>query len=222
MCGRYTLRARSRAIAEAFDVPEAPELPARYNIAPTQAVPAVWLDPERGDRRVMLFRWGRIPSWADDPSIGDKMINARAETVAEKPAFRHGFRSKRCLVLADGYYEWKKEGKTKLPYFIRMKDDRPFAFAGLWDDWERDAGAILSCTHLTTEPNEAVEPIHDRMPLILPPSAHDAWLDAHVKDLRRLLPLLVPYPADEMEAYPAGTPVNDPANEDERCMAPVG
>lgn len=163
-----------------------------------------------------------IPSWADDPSIGNKMINARAETVAEKPAFRHSFRSKRCLVLADGFYEWKKEGTRKQPYFIRRKDDTPFAFAGLWDYWERDFGAILSCTHLKTEPNELAATIHDRMPLILPESAYDLWLDPEVKDPKRLQPLLVPFTADVLEAFPVGSLANIPGNDSARCIEPAG
>ena len=222
MCGRYTLRKPPREIADAFDVPEVPELPARYNIAPTQPVPVVRLDPDRGRREIELLHWGLIPSWADDPAIGNRMINARAETVAEKPAFRHAFRKKRCLVLTDGFFEWRREGKRKQPFFIRMKDDRPFAFAGLWEDWERDAGAIRSCTHLTTEPNGVVAPIHDRMPLILPESAYDLWLDPDVNDPKRLQPLLVPYPADEMEAYPVGTLVNSPANDVAECIERAG
>lgn len=222
MCGRYTLRAKPEVIAEAFDLPEVPGLPPRYNIAPTQPVPAIRFDPGRHRRAPDLFRWGLVPSWADDPAIGNRMINARAETVADKPAFRHPFREKRCLVLADGFYEWRREGKHKRPYFIRMRDDRPFAFAGLWESWDGGDGPIESCTHLTTAPNEVVAPIHDRMPLILPKSAYDLWLDPEVKDPSRLRPLLVPYPAEAMEAYPVGTLVNSPANDVAKCVERVG
>jgi putative SOS response-associated peptidase YedK len=221
MCGRYTLRSSRESIAQAFDVPEVPELPARYNIAPTQSVPAVRVDPDRRVRELSLFLWGLVPSWADDPSIGNKMINARAETVAEKPAFRHAFKSKRCLVVADGFYEWRKFDRNKQPYFIRMKDERPFAFAGLWEYWERDTGALQSCTIITTEPNDLVAPIHDRMPVILPESDYDLWLDPEVGDPKRLKPLLAPYPEHEMEAYPVSTMVNSPANDEEGCVEPI-
>ncbi len=221
MCGRYTLRSKPEVIAEAFGLPEAPLLEPRYNIVPAQAVPAIWLDLDRGRRELGLFHWGLIPSWADDPAIGNRMINARAETVAEKPAFRRAFQARRCLVLADGFYEWRREGSRKQPYFIRMRDDRPFAFAGLWERWERGGEPIESCTHLTTEPNEEVAPIHDRMPLILPESAYDLWLDPEVKDVRSLQPLLVPYPSDEMEAYPVSTLVNDPVHDVEACIRPL-
>ena len=222
MCGRYTLRSKPEAIAETFDLSHVPTLEPRYNIAPTQPVAAVRLDPRRHQRELTIFQWGLIPSWADDPAIGNRLINARAETVADKPAFRHSFRSKRCLVLADGFYEWRKEGSRKQPYFVRMKDDLPFAFAGLWDSWERDAEAIPSCTYITTEPNELTAPIHDRMPVILPRSAYDLWLDSAVKDPRRLQPLLVPFPADAMEAYPVSTLVNSPVNDIEQCIRRVG
>ena len=222
MCGRYTLRSSPEAIAGAFDLPEVPELPARYNIAPTQDVPVVRLDPDRGGREFGLLHWGLIPSWADDPAIGNRMINARAETVAEKPAFRKAFQSRRCLVISDGFFEWRREGKHKQPYFIRMRDDRPFAFAGLWERWGRGGGPIESCTHLTTEPNELVAPIHDRMPLILPESAYDLWLDPAVKDPRKLQELLIPYPAEEMEAYPVSTLVNSPGNDTAGCIEGAG
>ncbi|QDV36944.1 SOS response-associated peptidase [Tautonia plasticadhaerens] len=222
MCGRYTLRAKRETIAEAFDLPEVPELPARYNIAPTQDVPVVRPGPDQGHRTLCLLHWGLIPSWADDPSIGNKMINARAETVAEKPAFRHAFKTKRCLVVADGFYEWRREGKHKRPYFIRMKDDRPFAFAGLWERWDKGGGPIESCTLITGEPNEVVAPVHDRMPVILHDSDYDIWLDPEVTDPKMLRPLLVPYPAEEMEAYPVSTLVNSPANDVDECIERVG
>ena len=222
MCGRYTLRAKPSALAEAFDLPEVPELSARYNIAPTQDVPVVRPSPDQGRRALGLLHWGLIPSWADDPATGNRMINARAETVAEKPAFRHAFKSKRCLVLADGFFEWRREGKHKRPYFIRMRDDRPFAFAGLWERWDKGGGPIESCTLLTGEPNEVVAPVHDRMPVILPKSAYNLWLDPEVNDVKQLRPLLVPYPADEMEAYPVSTLVNSPANDEPRCVERAG
>ncbi|QDV35659.1 SOS response-associated peptidase [Tautonia plasticadhaerens] len=219
MCGRYTLRTTAREIAETFDVPEVPELPARFNIAPTQDVPVVRLGD--GGREFHLLHWGLIPSWADDPDIGSRMINARAETVAEKPAFRRAFRSRRCLVVSDGFFEWRREGGRKQPYFIRMKDDRPFAFAGLWERWDKLGEPIESCTLITGEPNEVVALIHDRMPVIVPESAYEHWLDPDVQDPKRLQGLLVPCPSEEMEAYPVSTLVNSPSNDVERCVEPA-
>ena len=218
MCVRYTLRSRPEAIAGAFDLPVVPEVPARYNIAPTQDVPVVRLDADRGGRRLDMLHWGLIPSWADDPAIGNRMINARAETVAEKPAFHKAFQARRCLVSSDGFFEWRRQGKNKQPYFIRMRDDRPFAFAGLWERWDRGGDPIESCTHLTTEANDLVAPIHDWLPLILPESAYDLWLDPAIKDPSRLQSLLVPFPAEGMEAYPVGTLVNSPNADDDRCV----
>jgi putative SOS response-associated peptidase YedK len=205
MCGRYTLRTPAREIAEVFDLAEVPELTPRFNIAPTQPVPAVRLAPDGGGRELTSFRWGLIPSWADDPSIGNRMINARAETVAGKPAFRHSVRAKRCLIVSDGFYEWRKLNGRKQPYYIRMKDDHPFAFAGLWEEWGRDAGAIRSCTIITTDANELMAPIHDRMPVIVHPSDYGLWLDPAVSDPGRLQPLLRPYAA----------------NDEARCIEPV-
>jgi putative SOS response-associated peptidase YedK len=222
MCGRYTLRKPSREIAEAFDVPEVFEFPPRFNIAPTQGVPVVRLAPDRAARGLDLLHWGLIPSWADDPAIGSRMINARAETVATKPAFRHAFKAKRCLVVTDAFYEWRKVDGRKQPYLIHLKDDRPFAFAGLWESWNKGGEPIESCTIITTEANELMAPIHDRMPVIVPESAYDLWLDTVVKDPGKLQPLLVPFPAEEMEAYPVSTLVNNPRNDVEECMKRVG
>ena len=137
MCGRYTLRAKPAAVAEEFDLPEVPRLRPRFNIAPDHPVAVVRFDPSEGSRRLDFLTWGLIPSWADDPGIGDRLINARAETVAEKPAFRHPFRTRRCLVVADGFYEWQRQDGWKRPFFVHMRDDRPFAFAGLWEHWEK-------------------------------------------------------------------------------------
>jgi putative SOS response-associated peptidase YedK len=222
VCGRYTLRKPAGEIAEAYDVPEVFEFPPRFNIAPSQDVPVVRLGPERAGRELGLLHWGLVPSWADDPAIGNRMINARAETVAEKPAFRHAFKSKRCLVVADAFYEWAKRDGRKQPYLIHLKDDRPFAFAGLWESWNKGGEPIQSCTIITTEANELMAPIHDRMPVIVPRSAYDLWLDPAVKDPQRLQALLVPFPAGEMDAYPVSTLVNRPANDVAQCTEPVG
>jgi len=218
------LRAPASVVAEQFGVLELPSLEPRFNIAPSQPVAVVRLASDSADlkRQMALLRWGLIPGWAEDPAIGNRLINARAETVADKPAFRSALRRRRCLVLADGFYEWQKTGSRKQPYFIRMRDDRPFAFAGLWELWEgAQHSAIESCTLLTTGANEVVRPIHDRMPLIFPPEAYDRWLDPQSQRSQDLAPLLRPYPAEPMEAYAVSTLVNSPAHEDPRCIEPV-
>jgi putative SOS response-associated peptidase YedK len=172
-----------------------------------------------GQRELAWLRWGLVPSWAKDPSIGNRLINARAETVAEKPAFRTALRRRRCLVVADGFYEWQRSGRAKDPYFIRMRDDRPFAFAGLWESWEGPDHSVLeTCTILTTEPNELVRPIHDRMPVILPPEVYACWLDTSIQDPGRLSQLLVAYASEPMEAYCVGSLVNSPAHDVPLCI----
>ena len=211
MCGRYTLKSSGRQVAEAFGLAEFPELPERYNIAPTQSVPVVLDD---GGRRLEMLHWGLIPSWADDPFIGSRMINARAETVAEKPSFRSAFKRRRCLVVADGFYEWKKFDGGKQPHYLRLKDSGPFGFAGLWESWSMEGGEeIISCTIITTEPNEVAAEVHNRMPVILPPDVYDAWLDPGNDDREELLAMLAPYAAEEMEAYAVSRSVNRPAND---------
>lgn len=214
------MRATPSAIAEAFSLFELPGFAPRFNIAPTQAVAAIRANPLKGgvDRQFAWLRWGLIPSWAKDPSIGARMINARAESVAEKPSFRSALRRRRCLLVADGFYEWQRKGRQKQPYFIHFRDDRPFAFAGLWETWEGpDHSLIESCTLLTTEPNGLMKPIHDRMPVILTPQHYAPWLDPAVQTAADLLPFLRPYPGDDLEAYPVGSYVNSPAHDDPRC-----
>ena len=224
MCGRFSLRARLAELLEQLFVDE-PNLPSffpRYNIAPTQRVLAVREMPEVASprREAVGLRWGLIPSWADDPSIGNRMINARCETVAEKPAFRAALRRRRCLVVADGFYEWKTEGRGKQPYFIHFSDDRPFAFAGLWESWEGpDHSSIESCTILTTEANELMRPIHERMPVILRRQDYARWLSPAEQDPQLLLPLLIPCDSDEMEAYPVSRKVNNPSFDGPNCVA---
>ena len=218
MCGRYTLTTPVEVLAEEFGVTgPLPEVSPSYNIAPTQEVAAVLVDD--GERRLEMLRWGLIPFWADDPGIGSRMINARSETVPEKPSFRRAFKERRCLVLADGFYEWKRaDDNGKQPYHIRMKDRRPFAFAGLWENWRRGGEEIRSGTILTTEANNLVEEIHNRMPVILAPEDHELWLDRDMWEADLLLPLLAPYPDDLMEAYPVSRFVNRPTNDDPRCI----
>ena len=193
------------------------DLTPSYNVAPTQEVAAIL--EEDGKRRLELLRWGLVPSWADDPEIGARMINARSETAPQKPSFRRAFRSKRCLIPADGFYEWKREPGGKQPYYFRMEDGRPFAFAGLWERWEK-GGALLSCAILTTRANSVLEGIHDRMPVILPPGSYDAWLDPDA-DKEQLIDLMSPYPGDDLETYPVSRYVNSPRNNDERCIEPA-
>ena len=221
MCGRFTLRAPASVLAEQFAIFEIPDLKPRFNIAPTQPVTVARLsgDEQAPTRQVATLRWGLVPSWAKDPAIGNRMINARSETVAEKPAYRAAFRRRRCLVLADGFYEWQRAGRAKQPYFIRMRDDSPFALAGLWESWEGpDHSHVESCTLLTTEPNELVEPIHNRMPVILAPDDYDRWLDPSIQTPDPLRRLLAPYPSEPMEAYPVSTHVNSPAHDDPKCI----
>jgi putative SOS response-associated peptidase YedK len=204
-----------------FDLEPDHSWPLRYNIAPTQEIAAVRADGERGCRTLVSLRWGLIPSWAKDPSIGNRMINARAETVAEKPSFRNAMKRRRCLVLSDGYYEWqKKQGPKgpKQPFYFCLNDERPFAFAGLWESWKDPSGSRLeSCTIITTEANTLTRPIHDRMPVILPADSYDHWLDPTLHDAAELQPLLRSYPSEEMKAFPVSTLVNSPRNDDPAC-----
>ena len=171
---------------------------------------------------MVFLHWGLVPSWADDPKIGNRMINARAETAADKPSFRTAMRRRRCLIVADGFYEWETVAKRRQPMFIHMRDGRPFAFAGLWESWEgADHSALESCTILTTSANELVRPIHDRMPAIIAPADYAQWLDPAVQQADAVLPLLHPFPAEEMEAYPVSPRVNSPARDDESCLERV-
>jgi putative SOS response-associated peptidase YedK len=224
MCGRFTLRAPASVLAEQFALFGIPDFTPRFNVAPTQPAAVVRLAPEERApaRQLVALRWGLVPGWAKDPAIGNRMINARGETVAEKPAYRAAFRRRRCLLLADGFYEWQRTGRAKQPYFIRMRDDRPFAFAGLWESWEGpDHSQVESCTLLTTEPNNLVAPIHNRMPVILAPADYERWLDLSIQAPESLRPLLAPYPSEAMEAYPVTTHVNSPAHDDPKCIEPA-
>jgi putative SOS response-associated peptidase YedK len=221
MCGRFTLRTAASAIAEQFDLLGVPAFAARFNIAPSQPVPVIRMPREQTPQRreLVWLRWGLVPSWAKDPAIGNRLINARAESAAEKPAFRAAVRRRRCLVVADGFYEWQRTGRKKQPYFLHVRGDRPFAFAGLWEAWEgADHSTLETCAILTTDANELVRPIHDRMPVILSPDGCAAWLDPAIEDPRQLAPLLAPYPSEEMEAREVGDFVNSPSHDSPRCL----
>ena len=224
MCGRFTLRTNAAALVEHFGGELPFDVPLRYNIAPTQPVATVRISPDDGCRRWQMVRWGLIPSWAKEESIGNRMINARAETLTEKPSFRSAWRRRRCLIPADGYYEWQKTGKSKQPFYIRLRDDSPFAMAGLWESWMNPAtGApVESCTVITTDANELTRPIHDRMPVILHAADYDRWLDPQLPNLDPLRELLRPFDSLAMRADPVSTLVNNPRNDDPRCVEVAG
>lgn len=215
------MRAPASVIAEQFSLFEVPWFNPRFNIAPTQPAPVVRMNPRQAEpqRQFVGLHWGLVPSWAGDRTIGNRMINARAETAADKPAFRAALRRRRCLVVADGFYEWQRVGKLRRPMFIHMRDDRPFAFAGLWESWEgADHSALESCTILTTAANDLVRPVHDRMPVIVAPEDYGRWLDPLVQTPEPVLPLLRPYPSEAMEAYPVSARVNSPARDEPGCV----
>ncbi|HUB27762.1 MAG TPA: SOS response-associated peptidase [Tepidisphaeraceae bacterium] len=219
MCGRYVRRSPLQQVVELFGaIPESAGLvdAPQYNVAPTQNVLAVRIDAA-GKRTVGEFRWGLIPAWADDPAIGNRMINARAETVAEKPAFRAAFKARRCIVPANGFYEWKATGKRKQPYYIHRRDDRLFGIAGLWESWKQGEQKIESCVILTTAANNLMRPIHERMPVILAESEFETWLNPKAK-VDGLMGLLRPYSTHDLEAYMVGMGVNNPRNNKAGCM----
>jgi putative SOS response-associated peptidase YedK len=224
MCGRFTLITRREDLAADLGIPGTAvpvTLRPRYNIAPSQLVPILLHD---GGVRMALYQWGLIPSWAKDPAIGNRMINARQETVAEKPSFRGPFRSQRCLIIADGFYEWAapESGGPRTPYYIRRKDGKPFTFAGLWSRWKSPEGdEILTCTIITGEPNDLIAKIHRRMPVILPPENREAWLNPEEQDGQKLLSLLRPHDPEAFKMFPVSRHVNSPAHDDPGCIEPL-
>jgi len=222
MCGRYALTVSSAELQDAFPEFSFPVkgIP-RFNIAPSQPILAL---SNEGTSQADFFIWGLIPSWAKDPSIGNRLINARAETLSEKPAFRSAYKYHRCLIFANGFFEWQARPglKSKIPHFIRLKSGAPFAFAGLWEHWQStDGSEIRSAAIITTEPNELMESIHDRMPVILQSYTYTQWLDSAPQTPNRLNNILVPFPAREMEAYPVSILVNSPGNDRAECVLPV-
>lgn len=221
MCGRCHRKTPLHQLATLFDCPVPPaDVPAPYNITPTQPVVAVRLDAD-GKRQLAWLRWGLVPSWADDVKIGNRLINARADTASSKPSFRAAFKSRRCLIPADGFYEWQKlDAKHKQPFNIRRRGERPFAFAGLWEHWQKDGGLVLeTCTILTTDANELMKPIHDRMPVILPEDDWARWLGPKTAkaDAEHLLR---PYEGKDLVAVPVSTWVNKPQRNDPKCLEP--
>ena len=222
MCGRYTLAADRNTLLETFpDFVFPSNIPLRYNIAPTQPVAVV---ANNGGGEVEDFRWGLIPFWAKDEAIGNKLINARAETLHEKPSFKHAFRRRRCLIFADSFYEWYRvpDSKVKMPVRIHLTDGRPFAFAGLWESWKQaDGDSLQTCTIITTEPNSLMARIHNRMPVIMARESYSDWLDPSQRTPESLAPLLRSYQAEEMAAHPVSTTVNSPATESPECVEAV-
>ena len=222
MCGRYRLSRRKQLIAEYFETESEVDWEPRYNIAPSQDVGIIRQNLSTGKRRFSRARWGLIPSWANDAKIGLSTINARAETVTDKPAFRDAFTSGRCLIPADGFYEWQRSGKEKQPFHFGMHDDSLFAFAGLWDRWTDPTGTVLeSCSILTTTANSLLANLHHRMPVILPKDKYDLWLDPGLKNIKELRHLLVPFDAAQMRCFPVSTRVNAVCNDDPDCVVPT-
>ncbi len=220
MCGRYTLTSSPEALRALFRYAEQPNFPPRYNMAPTQPIPVVCLI--NGQRKFALMRWGLLPSWVKDPKAFSLIINARGENVIEKPAFRAAMKRRRCLVPADGFYEWKAGGARKQPYFIHARSGEPLAFAGLWETWTGPNGEELNTVAIvTTDANRTLQPLHDRMPVIVAPDAFDLWLNADQVDARTAAALIAPAPDDLLEVWPVSTDVNRVANDDAHLIAAI-
>jgi putative SOS response-associated peptidase YedK len=222
MCGRYAFFSPAEAVKRTFALDLLPVQTPRYNIAPTQSVPAVRV-AEEGRRTLVMLHWGLVPHWAKERAIGNRMINARCETLAEKPAYRDAFRRRRCLVLADGWYEWQPAPGGKQPWFVRLRDPRPIAFAGLWERWKDPAGELLeSCTIVTTDASESIKKIHDRMPVVLPEQSWDRWMDPAYSDTDALSKTLGPYDPNALKAWTVSRQVNAPKNEGAKLIEPEG
>lgn len=221
MCGRYFLHSTADKLSALFGEMPMPVLEPRYNIAPSQPVPVVRQNPA-GRREMVLLRWGLVPSWSKGPDSRYSMINARAETVAQKPAYRSAFRYKRCLIPADGFYEWRAAGKGKQPYVLRPRDGRPLALAGLWEHWQdADGNELESCTILVREANSQVKAVHERMPVIMTPDSYDLWLDTHAQKPQPLETLLAVQQAPELDIYPVGRAVNNPKADSAALLEPI-
>jgi len=221
MCGRFTFALSPEMLAEIFGVTVNEALPARYNIAPTQQV-LIIRDAATEGRYLSPVKWGLVPSWAKDPSIGGRMINARCETVHEKPAFRHCFRARRCIIPASGFFEWAATPAGKKPHYLTMRDGSPLALAGIWDTWKSPQGEIVeTCAILTTTSNNLLAALHDRMPVLLHPTEFGLWLDRSVNDHEKLKRLFQPYPAELMQEWEVSTMVNSPVNETAETISPL-
>jgi len=223
MCGRYRLSRRKQIVEEYFDsTSEEQDWNPRYNIAPTQPVPVIRQHPKEPKRVLSLMRWGLIPGWAKDSSVAASMINARSETASTKPAFRDALKLRRCLIPADGFYEWRRTTQVKQPYCFEVNGGELFAFAGLWDRWKDSNGSwVKTCSILTTTPNAVTSAIHDRMPVILDRDSYDVWLDPSMNDVQVVSELLKPYDARLMRSHPVSTRINHVANDDEECSLPI-
>lgn len=221
MCGRFTLRTPLPILIERFHLDSAPDLLPRFNIAPTQDIPVVRWEADLAARQMSMMHWGLIPSWAKDPAIGTRMINARSETAASKPSFRSAFRRRRCLIATDGYYEWQRQGKAKQPFWIHQPSEEPFAMAGLWETWRpaKDADVIESCTILTMAANARTEGIHDRMPVILDADAWPMWLDPELQEPAAIESLIAAASELELELTPVSTYVNNARHEGPECLS---
>ncbi|MEB3279415.1 MAG: SOS response-associated peptidase [Lyngbya sp.] len=221
MCGRFTLTCDSEQLAEQFQLSEVPEITPRYNIAPTQLVATVSINSKSEKRQLNWMRWGLIPSWAKDNKMGAKLINARVETVAEKPSFRQAIRQRRCLIVADGFYEWQKQKDDKQPYYLYLENHQPFAFAGLWERWKSPENQeIISCTILTTEASQEVRSIHHRQPIIIPENNYSQWLNPQLSEPEEILPLLASQPP--LNYYPVNPVVNNPRHDQADCIQQKG
>ena len=223
MCGRYRLSRRKQLVEEYFDsAPWDDDWNPRFNIAPTQLVPVIRQNPKEPVRELSLMRWGLIPSWAKDSSVTASMINARSETASTKPAFRDALKSRRCLIPADGFYEWMRTGKAKQPYCFEVGEGELFALAGIWDRWKEPSGNwVKTCSILTTTPNAVTAPVHDRMPVILDPDSYDVWLDPGMTDTGTASDLLKPYDARLMRCFAVSTRINSVVNDEEECSRTV-
>jgi putative SOS response-associated peptidase YedK len=223
MCGRYRLSRRKQIISEYFETVDwQDDWSPRYNIAPTQSVPVIRQNPKKHVRELARMKWGLIPHWAKDGSIAASTINAKSETAADKPAFRDPLRFRRCLIPADGFYEWARKGSSKQPYCFEVNEGELFGFAGLWDGWKDANGSwIKSCSILTTTPNAVTSPVHDRMPVILDPDSYDFWLDPGMQNVAAVSELLRPYDAGLIRCYPVSTRVNNVGNDDAECSVAI-
>lgn len=220
MCARYSIGFTEKQVRDLFNL-EPEGLEVRYNVAPTQDVPGVVMEAGTHKKHLEHFRWGLVPSWAKDLKIGQKLINARSETIFERPSFRDAARHRRCLIPAAGFYEWRAEKGKKQPYFFRLRDGELMAFAGLWESKRIETGKLRTCSIVTTVPNDLVQPFHDRMPAVVRKEDFDRWLDPEIQVSEELLPILVPFPSDQMECFAVNPEVNKVATEGPECVSPV-